>query len=67
MAEIFRAKIVDVGPWSYMLELTGDKDKINAFLELLKPMGIKEIVRTGTLAMAREVQNFRKVRKRAVG
>jgi acetolactate synthase-1/3 small subunit len=67
MVEIFRAKIVDVGPKSYMLELTGDKDKINAFLELLKPMGIKEIVRTGTLAMAREVQNFKKLRKRAVG
>lgn len=67
MVEIFRAKIVDVGPKSYMLELTGDKEKINAFLELLKPMGIKEIVRTGTLAMAREVQNFKKLRKRAVG
>ncbi|HEX3035944.1 MAG TPA: acetolactate synthase small subunit [Thermodesulfobacteriota bacterium] len=65
MVEIFRAKIVDVGPKSYMLELTGDRDKINAFLELLKPIGVKEIVRTGTLAMAREVQNFKKPRKRA--
>ena len=67
MVGIFRAKIVDVGPKSYMLELTGDKDKINAFLELLKPIGVREIVRTGILAMAREVQNFKKLRKRAVG
>lgn len=67
MVEIFRAKIVDAGPKSYMLELTGDKEKINAFLELLKPIGIKEIVRTGTLAMAREVQNFKKLKKKAVG
>jgi acetolactate synthase-1/3 small subunit len=60
MAEIFRAKVIDVGPKSYALELTGDKDKVNAFIELLKPMGIKEIARTGIVAMAREVQNHRK-------
>ena len=55
-ADIFRAKVVDVGPKSYTLELTGDKDKINGFLELLKPMGIKEIARTGTVAMKRETK-----------
>ncbi len=60
IADIFRAKVIDVGPKSYVLELTGDKDKITAFLELLKPMGIKEIVRTGVVAMARETQNHRK-------
>ncbi len=60
MAEIFRAKVIDVGPKSYALELTGDKDKVNAFIELLKPMGIKEIARTGVVAMAREVQNHRR-------
>lgn len=53
-ADIFRAKVVDVGPKSYTLELTGDKDKITAFIELLRPMGIKEIARTGTVAMKRE-------------
>ena len=53
-ADIFRAKVVDVGPKSYTLELTGDKDKITAFMELLRPMGIKEIARTGTVAMKRE-------------
>jgi acetolactate synthase-1/3 small subunit len=60
IADIFRAKVIDVGPKSYVLELTGDKDKITAFFELLKPMGIKEIVRTGVVAMARETQNHRK-------
>lgn len=53
-ADIFRAKVVDVGPKSYTLELTGDKDKITAFIELLHPMGIKEFARTGTVAMKRE-------------
>ncbi len=60
MADIFRAKVIDVGPKSYALELTGDKEKVNAFLELLKPMGIKEIARTGVVAMAREVQNHKR-------
>ncbi|MGH7802041.1 MAG: acetolactate synthase small subunit [Thermodesulfobacteriota bacterium] len=60
MADIFRAKVIDVGPRSYALELTGDKEKVNAFLELLKPMGIKEIARTGVVAMAREVQNHKR-------
>jgi acetolactate synthase-1/3 small subunit len=60
MADIFRAKVIDVGPRSYALELTGDRDKINAFIELLRPMGIKEIARTGVVAMAREIQNYNK-------
>lgn len=55
-ADIFRAKVVDVGPKSYTLELTGDKDKINGFIDLLRPMGIKEIARTGTVAMKRETK-----------
>ena len=57
MADIFRAKVVDVGTESYTLELTGDKEKVNAFIELLEPMGIKEIARTGTVAMKRDTKN----------
>ncbi len=57
MADIFRAKVVDVGAQSYSLELTGDKEKVNAFIELLEPMGIKEIARTGTVAMKRDSKN----------
>lgn len=53
-ADIFRAKVIDVGVKSYTLELTGDKEKVNAFIELLHPLGIKEIARTGTVAMKRE-------------
>ncbi len=55
-ADIFRAKVVDVGKKSYTLELTGDKEKVSAFIELLKPMGIAEIARTGTVAMKREAK-----------
>lgn len=54
MVDIFRCRIVDVGAEYYTIELTGDKGKIDAFLSLLKPMGIKEMARTGSLAMARE-------------
>ena len=57
MADIFRAKVIDVGAESYTLELTGDKDKVNAFMDLLEPMGIKEIARTGTVAMKRDSKN----------
>jgi len=58
--DIFRAKVIDVGPKSYMLELTGDKEKISAFIEILKPFRIKEIVRTGTVALPRAKQNAKK-------
>ena len=50
---IFRAKIIDVSPTSYVVEITGTEDKVNALIELLKPIGIKEIVRTGKVAMFR--------------
>lgn len=53
IAEIFRAKIVDVSHNNLVLEITGDEDKIKAFIELLKPYGIKELVRTGVIAIAR--------------
>ena len=53
IAEIFRANIVDVSRKSMTIELTGDKDKIMAFEELLKPFGIKELVRTGVIAVNR--------------
>ncbi|MGQ0793404.1 MAG: acetolactate synthase small subunit [Deltaproteobacteria bacterium] len=61
--DIFRAKVVDVGPHSYMLELTGDRDKLSAFIEILKPMGIKEIARTGAVALGREIQNTKRSEK----
>ncbi|NIP38381.1 MAG: acetolactate synthase small subunit [Candidatus Dadabacteria bacterium] len=60
IVDIFRAKVVDVGKKNYMLELTGDKEKIGAFIELLTPLGIKEIARTGTVALIRDLQNNKK-------
>lgn len=53
VVDIFRARIVDVSPRSYTVEITGDNEKISAITELLRPFGIKEIVRTGRIAMAR--------------
>lgn len=54
IAEVFRAKIVDLSNKTYTLELTGDVDKVSGFIEMLTQFGIKEIARTGTVAMARE-------------
>lgn len=54
MVDIFRCRVIDVGAEYYTVELTGDEGKISAFLNLIKPMGIKEIARTGALALGRE-------------
>jgi acetolactate synthase-1/3 small subunit len=53
IADIFRAKVVDVTAASYTLEVTGEESKIEAILELLRPFGIQEVVRTGKVAIAR--------------
>ena len=53
ITDIFRGKVVDVGSKSYTVEVTGDEAKIKAFLALLKPMGIKEMARTGSVALVR--------------
>lgn len=53
IADIFRAKIVNLTHESLIIELTGDDDKINALLGLLEPFGILEIARTGRLALKR--------------
>src|SRR5438067_7317501 len=52
-ADIFRARVIDVTPASFTLEATGDEGKIEAFIELLRPMGIQEVVRTGKIAISR--------------
>ena len=54
IVDIFRGKVVDVSPQAYAIEVTGDENKIQAIIDLLKPMGIKEIARTGSVAMTRE-------------
>ncbi len=54
VADIFRAKIVDSTPNTYTIEITGDVKKIDAIINLLRPLGIKELIRTGRIAIARE-------------
>ena len=53
IVDIFRAKIVDVGAKSLIIEVTGDEGKINAIEQLLRQFGVKEMVRTGRVAMNR--------------
>jgi acetolactate synthase-1/3 small subunit len=53
LAQVFRANIVDVAQDSLMFEVTGDEDKIEALYELCLPYGVKELMRTGRIAMAR--------------
>jgi len=54
LVEIFRAKIVDVGKKTLTIEAVGSGMKINALLDLIKPFGIKELIRTGKIAISRE-------------
>ncbi len=51
--DVFRARIVDVTNSSFIIEITGDEEKIEGFVEVLRPLGIIEMVRTGAVAMAR--------------
>jgi acetolactate synthase-1/3 small subunit len=53
IVNIFRGSIVDVGINSIILEITGDEDKIDSLLNLLRPYGIREMARAGRIAMAR--------------
>jgi acetolactate synthase-1/3 small subunit len=54
--DIFRGKVVDVSPRSYAVEITGNASKIQAVIDILRPIGIQEIVRTGAAAMTRAVK-----------
>jgi len=54
--DIFRCKVVDVSQKSYTLEVTGDLNKLEAIIEILRPMGIMELIRTGRVAVARAVR-----------
>lgn len=55
--DIFRGKVVDVSARSYAIEITGSASKIQAVIDILQPIGIKEIVRTGSIAMARATKS----------
>jgi acetolactate synthase-1/3 small subunit len=57
IVDIFRANIVDVSSDSLMVEVTGDEDKLNSLLKLLASFGVKEVCRTGRIAMTRGIIN----------
>lgn len=73
IANLFRGRVVDVARGSVMVELSGTEDKLEAFLELVRPYGVKEMARSGVIAMSRGSQGTReesddapKVRKRSL-
>jgi acetolactate synthase I/III small subunit len=59
IADIFRAKVIDVTQRSYTIEATGSPSKMDAILELLRPIGLKEIVRTGPVAIGRGAKGWK--------
>lgn len=56
LIEPFRASVIDVGKDSLVIQITGESDKIEAFIELIRPYGIKELARTGITAFSRGTQ-----------
>lgn len=62
LVDIFRAQIIDVSPESMTIEITGTEDKVDSLLNMLRPFGIKEMARTGRLAMARGIVTINSVR-----
>ncbi len=54
ISEIFRAKVVDLSSHNLTLEVTGNKQKVDAIINMLKPFGLKEVARTGRVALKRE-------------
>jgi len=67
MVEIFRGRIIDVSPKTYTIMITGDEAKIKAFLALIRPLGIKELVRTGPIAMLRGEKTIKMREKHSKG
>jgi len=56
LVDVFRCKIVDVGPDEFVIEMTGTQDKLMALVNLMQRFGVKEIARTGAVAMRRSMQ-----------
>lgn len=58
MIEIFRARVIDVTNTSLVVEITGTNEKVNGFIDIMKPLGIVEMVRTGAVAMERGTESL---------
>jgi len=67
LAAVFRARVVDVAPESLTMEITGGEDKIDGLLEVLRPYGLLEVVRTGIVAMRRGAKTSGKVEAKPNG
>ena len=67
LIEIFRGRIIDVGPSSLMVEISGTEDKIRAFIELVRPYGIVELARSGRIALVRDSQLAPEMKDERVG
>ncbi|HEX7127102.1 MAG TPA: acetolactate synthase small subunit [Thermodesulfobacteriota bacterium] len=65
LVEIFRGRVVDVSPRTLTVEVTGTEDKIKAIIDLMMPLGIKEVARSGQVAMARGAKTLGGERKPA--
>jgi len=65
LVDVYRARIIDVSPESLVIETTGTEDKIDSLLEVLRPYGVIEMVRTGRVAMARGLATTEKSAQRA--
>ncbi|MDY0190456.1 MAG: acetolactate synthase small subunit [Desulfuromonas sp.] len=61
IADIFRAQVVDVTTRSFSLEVTGTPEKLDAFVELLRPLGLKELVRSGPIVLGRGAKAWKNV------
>ena len=64
LVDVYRARIVDVSPESLIIETTGTEDKIDSLVEVLRPYGVIELVRTGRVAMARGITQARRIAPR---
>lgn len=64
LVDVFRARVVDVAPDSLIVEITGTEDKIDGLLDVLRPYGVLEMVRTGRVAMSRGGHATRTARRR---
>jgi acetolactate synthase-1/3 small subunit len=58
LADVFRARVVDSTTESFVFEMTGSSEKLNAFIQLMDPLGLVEVSRTGTVAIARGPARF---------
>ena len=67
IVDIFRANIVDVSMESLTIEVTGDEEKLDSLLNLLRTFGVREVVRTGRIAMTRGSTTTQSTRKSSEG